>query len=214
MSTYSFRTKAALPIMVLTFLTALYFYQSMPEIMASHWDIDGNANGYAPKSQLMFLMPVLSLVIYGVFSIMPAIDPLGKNIRSFRKHYDDFLAALLLFMLYIFAITIVWNLGWRFNFITMTVPAFSALFYCLGVVVKHAKRNWSVGIRTPWTMSDDRVWIKTHELGSKALKACAAISLPGVLAGNLAIYFVIVPIMATAIALVVYSFLVFRKYRG
>ncbi|MFH0889554.1 MAG: SdpI family protein [Candidatus Aenigmatarchaeota archaeon] len=204
--------KLALPIVVLTFLTAFYFYPSMPDNMASHWGMNGNVNGYAPKAQLMFLMPVLSLVIYGLLLIMPMIDPLGKNISKFRNYYENFMIMIVAFLLYVFTLTIAWNSGYVFNFSVAMIPAFSVFLFYVGVVMEHAKRNWSIGIRTPWTMSDDRVWTKTHEVGGKVIRASAVITLLGIFAGNLAIYFVIVPILVTVMALFVYSFFIFRKY--
>ena len=114
-------------------------------------------------------------------------------------------------MLYVYALTIAWNLGFLFNFSQALSPAFAFLFYCMGVLVGIAEPNWSVGIRTPWTLSSKRVWKKTHKLGAKLFKAGAAFALLGVLLPQVAIVLVIVPVLLGSLFLVAYSYFEYRK---
>ncbi len=204
--------KAALSIVILSFILALYFYPSMPENMASHWDASGQVNGYTPKAYALLLMPAISLVLYGVFLIVPMIDPLRKNIKKFWSYYENFVTLIIGFMFYIFAMTLAFNLGYGFSMNYAIVPALSVLFYYVGVVMEHAKRNWSIGIRTPWTISDDRVWKKTHSAAGKVFKASGILALFALFPTRFGIFFAIVPIVIGAIGLMVYSFLLYRKY--
>ena len=65
---------------------------------------------------------------------------------------------------------ITWNMGVQFNMTQFFVPAIGILFFYIGTILKYTKRNWFVGIRTPWTLSSDVVWEKTHKLGGKLFK--------------------------------------------
>jgi len=58
-------------------------------------------------------------------------------------------------------------------------PGLFVLFYYLGILMQHSRRNWFVGIRTPWTLSSDVVWEKTHKRGGLVFKACAVLVLAG-----------------------------------
>jgi uncharacterized membrane protein len=205
--------KLALILVILSFILAFYLYPQMPEKMASHWNIEGEVDSYLPKFWVSFLMPFLSFFLFLIFLAVPRIDPLKKNIEKFRNYFDVFVILLILFLLYIYSLTIFWNLGLRFNFVQVIVPAFSFLFFYLGVLVEKAKRNWFIGIRTPWTLSNEKVWNKTHKLGGKLIKIASLISLIGILFEEFAFYFLILPILFACFYLIVYSYFEYKKIR-
>ena len=95
--------------------------------------------------------------------------------------------------------------------VQMLAPAFGVLFYCLGILLGNAKRNWFVGIRTPWTLSSDVVWDKTHKMGGKLFKAAGVVAFLGVLVPAYALLLVIVPVIAVAVYTFVYSYFEFVK---
>ncbi len=204
-------TLIIIAILLLSFAIGIYVYPKMPQMMASHWDGAGSVNGYMGRFWGVFLMPILSVFMFLLFMLIPKIDPMKKNVEKFRKHFDWFIVILLLFMLYIYILTLLWNFYYRFNMLQMLVPAFAILFYYMGVLVSHAKRNWFIGIRTPWTMSSSRVWDKTHSLGGKLFKIAAVIALFGIIFQKYAIWLVIVPVFVVAIWTMVYSYFEFRK---
>jgi uncharacterized membrane protein len=183
----------------------------MPERMVSHWNAKGEADGYMPKFWGLFLMPLISLAMALLLLLIPKIDPLKGNIEKFRKYFDGFIIFILLFLFYLNVLVIIWNLGIRFNFIHKTVPAFSALFYYLGILVSNAKRNWFIGIRTPWTLSSETVWDKTHKIGGRLFKVSALIALIGILFGQFAVYFIILPVILTALYTCIYSYFEYKK---
>lgn len=203
----------ALILILLSFLAGVYFYNQFPDKIASHWDSLGQVNGYGSKLQI-FLVPVISLAIFLLLIILPLIDPFKKNYKKFQKYYDGFLFLIILFLTYINTLIILFNLNIKFNFLQALIPAFAILIYYTGVFLKHAKRNWFAGIRTPWTLSSDSVWKSTHKLGSKLFKISAIISLTGLIFPNQTIYLLVFPLILSAIFLVIYSYLVFKKEKN
>jgi len=198
-------------IILLSFAIGVYFYSQMPDRMVSHWNVRGEADGYISKFWGLFLMPIISIVMVLLFLVIPKIDPLKENVKKFRKYFDAFIMLILLFLFYLYLLTIFWNRGARFNFIFALVPSFVILFYYLGVLTEHAEKNWFIGIRTPWTMSSETVWKKTHKLGGRLFKFSALIALAGMLFEGYAIYLVIIPIILTALYTTCYSYFVYRK---
>ena len=85
-------------------------------------------------------------------------------------------------------------------------PAFAGIFYYAGVLCQHSKRNWFVGIRTPWTMSSDQVWRKTHLLGGQLFKIVAVFSLLGTIMPNYAAYFLLIPVLLVTVFIFAYSY--------
>jgi uncharacterized membrane protein len=202
---------AAAVIVVLSFAVSLYFYSALPESMATHWGMSGQANGYMPKLYGAFLMPVMLAGLALLLFEIPRIDPLRANIDKFRKHYHGFIVVFCAFMLLLHLQVIMWSMGVHINPST-TMPLFmGVLFYCVGVMVENAKRNWFIGIRTPWTLSSDSVWDKTHKLGGKLFKVSGIVALFGVIFPLFAFYLVIVPILSVAFYTMLYSYLEFKK---
>lgn len=204
------RQWAIFSLILISFAIAAYFYPWMPARMAFHWNIHGDADGYMPKALALFLMPGISLVLFGLFLVIPRIDPLRENIKKFKDYFDMFIAVIILFLFYLYLLTILWNLGARFNMGQMLMPAFGLLIYCCGILLQNTKRNWFIGIRTPWTLSSEEVWEKTHMLGGRLFKIAGVLAFLGVFLPQYALYFVLVPLLSFTVFLLVYSYVKYR----
>ena len=156
-------------------------------------------------------MPIISLVVFLLFLLIPRIDPLKKNVEKFRSYFDGFIIVMLSFLLYLYFFTLAWNVGVERNIIQSLSPAFAALYAYLGIMLGKTKRNWFVGIRTPWTMSSDRVWEATHQRGALLFKAAGLTALCGVVAPEAAIYFILLPPLLVTFYLVGYSYFAYQK---
>jgi len=200
-----------LGIILFSFAMGLYFYPQMPERVASHWNAQGQVDGYMSKFWGLFLIPFISVGILLFFILIPKIDPLKKNIEKFRKYFDGFIVLIIVFLFYIYLLTILWNIGIRFDMGQFLVPALGILFYYAGILVENAKRNWFIGIRTPWTLSSDRVWQKTHQLGGKLFKIAGIIALTGLFFPGYALYLVLIPVLSVAVYTIVYSYFEYQK---
>lgn len=198
-------------IVIASFVLSGYYYPRMQESVVTHWNISGEPDGYSGKLFGLFLVPVLLLILCVFLYYIPHIDPLRANVAKFRKYYDRFILLFAAFMFYVHAIVVLWNLGYEFNFGQAVVPAFSALFYYVGVLVKNAKMNWFIGIRTPWTLSSEKVWDKTHKTGGDMFRAFGIASLVGIFIPEAAFGIIIGGAVAVAVWAFVYSYSEFRK---
>ena len=111
----STKTATSLPLSCSSFpfLVALALYPSMPDPMPSHWNAQGEVDGYMSKVLGMFLMPLITLGIFLLFLAIPSIDPLKANIALFIDSYNIMMVALVAYMLYIYALTLLphWDTG-------------------------------------------------------------------------------------------------------
>lgn len=204
-------TLAILIIIIALFVIAITIYPILPGQLASHWNATGEVNGYMGKFWALFLVPFISIVLFMVFFLIPKIDPLKENIGKFRVSFDRFVVVIELFLFYVYVLTIFWNLSLKFNMTLALLPAMAVLFYYIGVMTEKSKRNYFIGIRTPWTLSSDEVWDKTHALGGKLFKVAGVASLAGLLFPKIAFYFILVPILASAIISIIYSYIIWKK---
>lgn len=201
-------------LVALSFLISLSFYNYLPDTVATHWGINGSPNGYMPKEMDLLLLPLMGAAIVFLLFFIPKIDPLRKNIEKFRGQYELFIVNFAVFFLYIHTITILINIGADINLIQAMSIGLAVLLYSLGSLVGAAKRNYFIGLRTPWTLNSEEVWDRTHALGGKMFKACAIIVLFGAALPSLALIFTLVAIIAVAVFLVIYSYLEHRKLYG
>lgn len=197
-------------IILLSFVIGIYFYPQMPEKVASHWNAQGQVDGYMSKFWGLFLMPLISIGLLFLFIILPRIDPQKANIEKFRKYFDRFIILVFIFLFYLYLLTILWNVGMKFSMTQFLAPAFGVLFYYCGVLIEKAKRNFFIGIRTPWTLSNDKVWDKTHAVGGKLFKLVGVIALFGVFLPDYAIWLMLVPVIIVSLVIVVYSYFQYR----
>ncbi len=187
-------------------------YPMLPDQIASHWNIAGEADGFMGKFWGVLLFPLMTAGIGLLFALIPKIDPLKKNIEGFRKTYNIFWFSVGLFMAYMFTLSLVWNLGTPFDFSLAIIPAFAVFFYGIGVILERSKRNWFMGIRTPWTLSSDTVWEKTHLLGAKLFKIAGIASLLGLLfEGGWRFVALMVPLACAALIPIIYSYVLYRR---
>lgn len=207
------KIKTIIPAIIIfvSFLTALCFYPRMPQVLVSHWGINGQPNGYSSKDFGLFFMPVFSILLYTIFLFLPKFDPYKKNFEEFRNYYETFVVLVFCFLFYIYYLTIVWNLGYQFEMIRFLSPALALIFAYAGFLMSKTKRNWFVGIRTPWTITSKSVWTKTHKLGSKLFYFSSASTLLGIFFPLLAFYLMIVPILFSVGFLFVFSYLEYQK---
>jgi len=211
----STRTTTIIILLMLLIGTAvgLLLWNRLPDQMASHWDINDQVNGYMPKIWGVFMMPLIVLGLSVLFLVIPNIDPLKANIAQFRETFNLFIVLIVAFMLYIHGLTLVWSLGYtNFKMSTSMLPAMGLLFIFIGFMLRKAKRNFFIGIRTPWTLSSDTVWDKTHQLGSVLFMASGVLAfLGGIFGGMTAFWFLFVPLIGSTIFLLIYSYLLYRQ---
>lgn len=203
----------ALFLIAVTTLAGLVLWNQFPEQMASHWNQNDQVDGYMSRFWGVFMMPLFSLGLLLLFLVIPQIDPLKANIAQFRGVFNLFIMFIIGFMLYIHALTLAWNLGHTaFNMSQAMLPAMGLLFFLVGLMLRQAKRNWFIGIRTPWTLSSDTVWDKTHQLGAILFMATGVLALVGgFLGGMLAFWFLFVPVMGSTLFLFIYSYVLYQR---
>lgn len=201
----------SLVLILAQFLMGFYLYPTLPDKIAVHWGVSGEADGYGSKLIGLFMLPLVTLLLLPLMHLLPRIDP-AKGIVKFQEVYDWFIFGLVSFLSTIQALGILWNLGYWFDMTRIIAPAIGFLFYGIGLLMDKIKFNWFVGIRTPWTLSNENVWRKTHRVGGKVFKVCGLLAFIGVLfKGVYALLLILSPVLVATIYLVYYSYSEYQK---
>jgi uncharacterized membrane protein len=202
---------AAAAVVTASFAASIAYYPFAPERIISHWNAAGVPDGYMSRFWGLFLLPLISAGLALLLLLIPSIDPLKANVRQFRAHYDRLVLVFLLYMLGIHLVVVLWNAGVEISFNVILPIGAGLLFFYIGTLLKHTRRNWFIGIRTPWTLSSDAVWEQTHRLGARLFKVSGVIALLGAFFGVWAWLFILAPVGVSALWTVVYSYLVYRR---
>lgn len=198
------------------FVVGIYMAPTLPSRVPTHWNIRGEINGWGSKYINLFLMPSIALVFYLLMSFLPLVDPLRKNYEKFAKPYFYFKVFLAFFFIYleIFLLYVSVNFKSPQGSFMFSIP-FSLLFCFIGWILPQIKRNFFIGIRTPWSLISDDNWQKTHKFGGKAFLVAGVASLVASFFGSVASFVVLIAgVFAAALAAVVYSYVIFRKEKS
>jgi len=191
---------------------SLSVFDRLPEQMASHWNTANQVDGYMSRFWGAFLMPIVAIGMLALFLIIPNIDPLKVNIAKFRNYFNAFIALMVGFLVYVHILTMLWNLGNdQFNMGAAMLPALGLIFVFAGIMMRQAKRNFFIGIRTPWTLSSDYVWEKTHHVGSTLFIVSGILAFLGVFFTNQAVWFILGPVLGSTLFLFIYSYVLYQQ---
>lgn len=197
-------------LIILAFFISFYFYKNLDVNYAIHWDMSWNVDFYTNKWVWLFFIPILSFVLFLFFLLFPKIDPL-RNIKKFIFYYNLFLFFVLVFLSYIHYLILLWNLWYEFNMNIMVASAVWILFFFMWIILPHSKRNWFLWVRTPWTLSSDKVWDKTNKLAWVLFKIYWFIVFFSFLAWEHFIYFIIIPLIVFILSLFIYSYVEYAE---
>jgi immunity protein, SdpI family len=159
---------------------SIWAYPQLPPTVATHWSLQGVPDGFSSRLVAVAIIPAVILVMTGLFRVLPRLDPRGDNYAKFIGTYWLIVNAIIAFMLIAHAMIISSGLGYTVRIDRLMPIGVGLLFIVLGNYLTRVEPNWFVGIRTPWTLSSDTVWRKTHRtggwlmvLGGLVVAACA-----------------------------------------
>jgi uncharacterized membrane protein len=184
-------------------------YPHLPDTIPMHWDAHGNVNGWGAKGTL-FIDPGIMAGILLLFVVLPWLSPKQFEIDSFRSTYLYIMVMILTLLAYVHALVLAAGLSMAIDMTRAVEGGLCLLIALLGNVLGKVRRNFYVGVRTPWTIANEHVWNATHRFAAKTLFA-------GGLAGLVAVilrapfWLPIAAILLGALIPVVYSLIFYKQ---
>lgn len=194
------------------FAFSLAVYPRLPERMIMHWDIHGNPDGYGPRAVGAFLFPAFLLLIWGILRAVPYLDPRRANLEQSRDAYEWLVLLVTGAMALLHVVILGAALGWPLP-VQRTVPVLiGLLFVALGVLLPRFRSNFFIGIRTPWTLSSEAVWARTHRVGGVLMSGVGLLLVAaGLLRSPAWIWIAFGGAIAVAIGVIGYSFVLWKR---
>ncbi len=153
-----------LAVMAILLVYAVYQYPSLPDPMPSHFDSEGNINGWMGKAAFMWMTGGITLGLYLLITFIPLIDPLWKKIQPRYGLILLIRDVVVGFLAFIFILSILAAREGHLRF-ELFGMGLGLVFILMGNYMPRLPQNWFVGIRTPWTLSSAVIWKKTHVVG-------------------------------------------------
>jgi len=155
-------------------------YPHLPAVVPVHWDAQGNVNGWSAKWTLFAVNPGIMAGMMLLFAVLPWLSPKHFEIDSFRSTYLYIMVVILAMLCYTHALQLAAGMGWTLDISRAIAGGVCLLVALIGNVLGKVRRNFYVGVRTPWTIASERVWNQTHRLAAKTFVASGLLGLIGV----------------------------------
>jgi len=191
-------------------IAAAWLYPQLPAQVPTHWDLQGHVNGSMPRFWGA-AFPALMILALGVLTpLLPRISPRRFEITPFAHVYGIVMLAIQGVMLVVGLSALLGGAGYAMPMRTIAMLSVGVLLMVLGNYMGKLRKNFFIGIRTPWTLASDAVWERTHRLGGWLFMLAGLVTVFGVLFGVPA-WFMPAVIAVAALIPCVYSCLVYRR---
>jgi uncharacterized membrane protein len=179
-----------------------------------HWDLSGEPDSFAGKWVGLLMPAAITAGVSLLFWALPLIEPRSRNLSRSQGLYLWGWAALLVMSIAVEIVVLSVAFHWNIPTSRMFVGALGIIFVMIGNQLGKSRSMFLIGLRTPWTLASEEVWVRTHSHPGKlmvlgGLVAILAALLP--LPSGLLVTIVIATIAAAAIIPIVYSFLLWRR---
>jgi len=192
---------------------AAILYTSLPEQIPTHWNAQGEVDGYMKKPGGVIIMPAMAVFTLVIMKLIPVISPKGFRIDKFSDVFGVLQVTLVGFMSIVAILVLMEARGLDVRINEMIIAGTGLLFVIIGNYLGRVRKNFFIGIRTPWTLASDEVWNRTHRIGGRLFILSgviiwigAILRLPLTWTVGVAVGLVLIP--------VVYSYFLYRKIEG
>lgn len=147
----------------------LWAWQQLPpgSSVPVHFNAAGEVDRWAAPSLGLFFLPLLALAMLGLRYLLPHVDPRGANLLKSARALGAIWTALLLMLTLLQFHLVLRALGLAQAEPQLPLLLIGGLLIAIGNVLGKLRSNFTVGIRTPWTLANERVWDQTHRFGGK-----------------------------------------------
>jgi uncharacterized membrane protein len=196
---------------------AVWGHFNLPDApVAVHFGPDGQANGYQSRDVAMVLMPAITLAtLVGCLWILPRLLPKSASIERSQTVYGVIMVAVTALLAVCFAGIVMTAAGKAPDMLKIVLVGTGLLFILIGNYMPKMRRNWLMGIRTPWTLADERVWDKTHRFSGPLFMLSGVITLGGALfaPADWRVPILMIAVLSVCFASYIYSYIAAKRLR-
>lgn len=194
----------------------LAVYDRMPETMATHFGISGDANGWMSKGAFLIFIILFSLGLPLFMKVTRRIDPRSENYDKFDNVYEIFRLGVTLVVATAMVGIILINQGYTFSMQMYVLIGLGLFLMTIGNYMGQIRFNYFIGIKTPWTLANEEVWRRTHRASGPLIVIAGIVSIVSAFLPNAVAVWVFGVVFAFSMLVfpLVYSYRVFVQVRN
>ncbi|PEA53802.1 hypothetical protein CON64_16360 [Bacillus pseudomycoides] len=201
----------AIILISITILAWVISWPHLPNTIVTHWS-GGTPDGYSSKLNGMLSLVGVMIGTYILLNVVSKIDPKKENYKKFSKSFT-MITYSILFVLFIGNMDVIaTGLGYDLPINRFSGLLVGLLFLVIGNYLPQCKPNYFIGIRTPWTLSNEEVWRKTHRFSGKVFIVLGIIMCGSIFAPvTWSTYIILTVVLGGVVITMLYSYLAYRK---
>jgi uncharacterized membrane protein len=203
----------SLVFLLIALIAAAWLYPQLPAQVPVHWSIHGQVDRYGPRFWVAALPALMILVVTALMVLLPAISPRKFEIAPFAQVYTIMMLATHVVVLVLGVSVLLAGAGYAVPIPTIAMLLLGALSMVIGNYTGKLRKNFFVGIRTPWTLSSDAVWERTHRLAGWLFMLGGLVAIVATLVG-VPFWVAVAAVPAAGLIACVYSYFIYRAIEG
>lgn len=197
---------------LLPFILGAIFYSKLPDTMITHWNFNNEPDGYSSKPFALFGMPLILIGITALCLWITKADPKYDNVKRSKKVLNIVIWFMPILTNIIQIVSIIANMGKKVDIGLIVGGLIGILFIVIGNYLPKCKQNYTLGVRTPWTLASEKVWQKTHKLSGVCFVICGFILIiTSILKSSIWGMFGIIVFVVLIFLPIVYSYILYKK---
>ncbi len=200
-------------IVALMFAMGYLYFDQLPAEIITHWNAAGEVDGTMAKSTALILFPAIGLFFTLLFPLLRHIDPKNESYKHFKRAWGLMQVGIIGFLAYIYFITLYATLNPDIAVSQLVIGGIGVLFVIIGLTTRNIHQNFFIGIRTPWTLSSEVVWNKTHKLGGTLFALAGAVTFAEAFVMVNPVLVILCSVLVAALGSVMYSYYLYRNLK-
>ena len=152
-------------VILLPMLAGLVLWNRLPESIPVHWNVAGEVDDYGSRAMVVFGLFGFLLAIHWFCILATTLDP--KNKEQTEKAFLLVYWIVPVLSLVLAVLTYSTALGAAISVNTVLPVFLGLLFTVIGNLMPKCRRNYTIGIKIPWTLENEENWNVTHRLAGK-----------------------------------------------
>lgn len=193
------------------FLGSYLYLPYLPANIPMHWNLIGEVDNYMPKQIGAWIIPFMALFVFILYQFLPLLDPKKSNYRSFKNEWHIIQTSIIAFLVYMQFLIFYIAIHPSVTLLPALFIGLGIMFIIVGMMMPKIKQNFFIGIRSPWTLTNEQNWDKTHRFGKWCFVGFGIV----ILFEGIINWYSPVVIFSGAMLMValpnIYSFLLFKK---
>ena len=194
---------------ILPVLIGIICWNRLPDVMATHFGMNNEANGFSSKAFAVFGIPLILLAVLWFGAIVTSRDPKRQNISPKMFSLTVWIAPVT--SLVVAAILYPVNLGYELDITFFSELLFGVMFIIIGTYLPKARQNYTIGIRVPWTLANEENWNRTHRLAGSLWIICGVLMIIICLTRSASVQWLVGILLITVLVPCIYSYWLHAK---